>query len=73
MLFGFQSHDPQSSRHGPLARGQDRPNQQDLGMFPDPLGEQAGETRQDCGIFAGQGKSRPPSWRKDAEAYLGFC
>jgi hypothetical protein len=56
MLFGIQTHDPQNGCHGSLSRGEDRSDQQDLSMFPDALGEWACKTRQDCGIFAGQGK-----------------
>ena len=38
-----EAHDPQRSRHGALARGQDRAHQQHLGLAPRPVLEQPGE------------------------------
>ena len=73
MLFAIQTHNSQDCGYSSLSWGQYGADQQDLGIFPNAFGKQPGKTGENSGIFAGQGKSRPPSWRKDAEAYLVSC
>jgi hypothetical protein len=73
MRLSTQPQDVQDRRHGSLSGSQDRSDQQELRLLPNPFREKNRKGRQDRGIFAGQGRSAPSSWPSKGIAYLASC